>query len=335
MVEPTRKLKSVEFRRERVKTWRELEALLVRVERKGITDLKQSELTRLPVLYRATVSALSVARAISLDRNLLEYLEGLTARAYFCVYGTKQNFLVAVWTFFRERFPREVRRFRWQLALSAGFMLMGVAAGFALTLADSDRFYSFVAEDYASGRNPAASTEELREVLYETEEQDGGALTAFASFLFTHNAQVGILCFALGFAAGLPVFLLLFSNGLLLGAFGALYHSRGLSLEFWGWVMPHGVTELLAVVLCGAAGLVQSGSLIFPGRQSRLANLARNGKRAGVIVLGCVMMFFVAGLIEGFFRQLVTSVEVRYAVILATGAFWLLYLTRAGREELQ
>jgi len=333
MGESDRKLRSVEFRRERQKTWRELEGLIERVERGGITSLNQSELTRLPVLYRATVSALSVARAISLDRNLLDYLEGLTARAYFCVYGTKQNFLVALWNFFAVRFPREVRRFRWQLALASCFLLLGAAAGFTLTLADPDCFYSFVGADYAGGRDPAASTEELREVLYSTEEQEGGALTAFSSFLFTHNAQIGILCLALGFAAGLPVFLLLFSNGLLLGAFAALYHSRGLSLDFWGWVLPHGVTELLAVALCGAAGLIQSGSLIFPGRRSRLANLARNGRRAGVILIGCVMMFFAAGLIEGFFRQLVTGVEARYAVILGTGAWWLLYFTRAGREE--
>ena len=80
-------LRSYEFRRERERTWRELERLVKRVESGGHASLAPEELGRLPVLYRATLSSLSVARSISLDRNLLEYLEGLAARAYFCIYG--------------------------------------------------------------------------------------------------------------------------------------------------------------------------------------------------------------------------------------------------------
>ena len=77
----------------------------------------------------------------------------------------------------------------------------------------------------------------------------------FATFLFTHNAAIGMLCFALGFAFGLPVMLLLFYNGLTLGALAALHESHGLSLEFWAWIAIHGSTELLAVIICGGAGV--------------------------------------------------------------------------------
>lgn len=68
-------LKSAAFRAEREGSWRELERLLEEVQRGGIHALGPRELSRLPLLYRAAVSSLSVARAISLDRNLLEYLE--------------------------------------------------------------------------------------------------------------------------------------------------------------------------------------------------------------------------------------------------------------------
>ena len=47
-----------------------------------------------------------------------------------------------------------------------------------------------------------------------------------------------------------------------------------------GWLMIHGVTELLAIVLCGAAGLMLGDAIAFPGAQSRLANLAQHGRRA-------------------------------------------------------
>ncbi|MCA9513651.1 MAG: hypothetical protein KC635_01795, partial [Myxococcales bacterium] len=58
-------LKSFEFRREREAQWRELEQLVDRVEGRGLGALSAEELHRLPSLYRAALSSLSVARAIS------------------------------------------------------------------------------------------------------------------------------------------------------------------------------------------------------------------------------------------------------------------------------
>src|SRR5262249_7224025 len=69
--------------------WRELEQLVTRVERRGARSLSLDELQRLPILYRAALSSLSVARTIALDRNLLLYLENLSLRAYLAVYGPR------------------------------------------------------------------------------------------------------------------------------------------------------------------------------------------------------------------------------------------------------
>ncbi len=324
------KLKSVEFRREREASWAELDHLVGTIEKKGVRALSAPDLARLPVLYRAALSSLSVARAISLDRNVIDYLESLTGRAYFCVYGAKRHLREAFADFFWRRFPAAVRTFRWHLALAALVMVLGGLVGFFLTLQDENRFYSFVSDGYADGRGPTASTAELREPLYH-EETVAESLGAFATFLFTHNARIGILAFALGFVAGIPALILIFTNGLVVGAFAALYHQRGLSVDLWGWLLPHGVTELSAVVFCGAAGLAIGQSLLFPGPRTRLQNLQVRGREAGQLVLGAVVMFFLAGLIEGIFRQTVQSVPVRYTVAIATFVFWVAYLTRAGR----
>ncbi|MFV1957951.1 MAG: stage II sporulation protein M [Planctomycetota bacterium] len=329
---PPIRLKSYEFRREREASWRRLEALVEKTERRGLDALDEAERMQLPMLYRSALSSLSVARAISLDRALLEYLEALCQRAYFCVYGTRRRLGEALAAFFLQRLPATVRHEVRPIALAALILLLGAMAGYALTRADPDRFYSLVSGEMAQGRDPGATTESLREGLYRAAGPDD-ALHAFAAFLFTHNAKVGMLCFALGFAAGVPVFLLLFLNGLYLGAFSALYTSRGLGVDWWGWVLPHGVTELLAVILCAGAGLLLARSLVFPGVHGRMESLARAGREAGVIVVGAVAMFFVAGLLEGFFRQLVTDVTVRYVVILTTLAFWVFYYGWVGRRE--
>lgn len=321
---------SAEFRRQREDVWRELEELVTRVERKGLRSLGADELGRLPILYRATLSSLSVARDISLDKNLIEFLEVLSSRAYLCVYGSRERATGVLREFFAARFPQAVRAIAPHLGVATAVLVLGAAVGYAMVASDSERFYAFVPAQYAQGRDPAASTAKLREPLYHSEGV-GGTLASFASFLFTHNAKIGMMCFALGFAIGIPVLFLLLTNGLILGAFAALYASRGMGGEFWAWVLPHGVTEMLALLLCAAGGLVLGQRVLFPGAYGRLRSLGRAGREAGTVVAGAVAMFFIAGLIEGIFRQTVHDVTARTAMVGATALLWIAYFALAGR----
>lgn len=325
-------LKSAQFRNERQQSWLELDALVTRIERRGFRSLTAPELNRLPSLYRSAVSSLSVARAISLDRNLLLYLEGLVGRAYISIYGTKRRARDAIFDFITWRLPDTFRRYVWFVVAATAVTVLGAITGYVLTSYDSERYYSFVSEAMAGGRNPAASTESLKAALYDTG-SIMDALTIFASSLFTHNAQIGLMAFVLGFAFGAPVLFLLFYNGMTLGAFASLYGSRGLGFEFWAWVLPHGVTELSAIILSGAAGLILGMSILFPGPHTRLQNLAIRGRDAAVIAVGAVAMFFVAGMIEGFFRQIVQNIILRWMLAGGTMVFWTWYYFFVGRKR--
>jgi len=327
-------LRSALFRREREARWRELEELVARVEKRGVRSLDAEQLHALPVLYRAVISSLSVARSISLDQNVVEYLEGLATRAYSCVYSPRRRGVQVLGEFFARSFPRSVRELRVWMLFSLLLSSVGGFTGYGMTMAEIDHYHLFVGPELANGRDPTAETDELLDVIFNRgpdHEQD--ALGFFATFLFTHNAQIGLLCFAVGIVPLLLVGLLLFRNGAMLGAFVALHDHRDIGVEFGSWVLPHGITELLAVVLCGGAGLAVGMAAIFPGRRTRLDSLVLAGRRAGTVAIGCVSMFFIAALIEGFFRQLVNDVSVRYAVAAVTGAFWAWYFLRAGRRE--
>jgi len=324
-------LRSSQFRREREASWQELEAMLQRVESRGIGVLRHEELMRLPALYRSAVGALSVARAISLDRNLLEYLTHLTTRAHLAVYAGRRRPLESAADFAARRFPGIVRRFRLPFTIALTSLVVGVLCGYVMTQRDPERFHSFVSARMAQGRTPDAPTDSLRATLYRSA-SSGGELELFATFLFSHNAFIGMLCLALGFAAGVPVVFLLFSNGLSLGAMAALYSSRGLGPEFWAWLLPHGITEMLAVVVCGMSGLVFGASIVFPGEGSRLGELSRRGREAGLAVLGAVAMLFLAALLEGFFRQLVHDPAARWTVAGVSAAGWTVYFLWAGHD---
>ncbi len=330
MATPDLELKSSAFRREREATWRTLERLVEKVEKKGVSSLSPDELLVLPSVYRATVSSLSVAREITLDRSLLDYLESLATRAFFCVYGSHGGFLDTLVRFISVDFPSAVWRARWYVLVAAMVLAIGTATGYSLTSSNTEWFYTFVSDAYADGRTPGHSTAELRAPLFETGFADG-ALQIFASFLFSHNASIGILCFALGFAYGVPVFLLLFGNGTLLGAFLALYVQRGLGIELGGWLFIHGTTELLAVVLAAASGLVIGHAAAFPGQMSRKDRIVQKGRSASVIAIGAILMLLIASILEGFGRQLVQDTAIRYLIGGVALSLWAYCFTAIGR----
>ncbi len=322
-------LKSAEFRREREAAWRELESMVERAERNGMSSLDGDSLTRLPTLYRATLSGLSVARAISLDRNLLDYLEALGARAYLCVYGVRESPGPLLRAFFAWRLPQAVRAAWRQIAIVLLVTLLGVLAAWYLTLSDPAYYDSFVSPQIQGGRSFHASVEDLRATLQSGPQ--GGRLGAFASYLFSHNAQIGMGSFALGFALGLPTIALIFYNGLMLGAFLALFQSKGLLLEVGGWLSIHGPTEFTSLILSGAGGLRLATAILFAGREPRLARLARDGRDAAVIMMGAVVLFLLAALLEGIGRQLILDTAMRYLIGWGVFAGLLTYFWRAGR----
>lgn len=315
------KLRSSQFRAEREESWRALEHLVGRAERKGVGRMTSAEILELQSLYRQALSSLSVARSTSLDKGVLNYLEALTARAYMVVYGARSRFWSSLVSFIFSGFPAAVVKLRWHLLLSAVVFFMGLSVGYSLTMADSKWYFTLMPASSMQGRSPNTPAEVLREGLFNKVEE-GEQLSAFATKLFTNNSNVGLLAFALGFMFGIPTALLLAYNGVMIGAFIALYVQKGLGVEVMGWLSIHGTTEILAILLCGAAGFAIGGAAIFPGRRTRMSSLVITGRQAGIVAIGCVVMFLVAGLLEGFGRQMIVETEIRFLIGAVALTFW-------------
>ncbi len=313
------KLKSRAFREGREAEWLRLERLLERLRRGSPNALSDDDLIALPALYRSTLSSLSIARAVSLDRALVDYLESLCTRAYFAVYGVRTRPLEQVVRFFAHDWPAEVRRLWRETLAAAALTALGVLAGFLLVRGDPDWFGAFVDARLAAGRGPEAGAGALRASLY-----GGGRspLAILATFLFTHNAQVAIYAFALGFLFCVPTAVLVVANGATLGAFFAVYDGQGLAPQFGGWVLIHGTTELFAIVLAAAAGFRLGAILAWPGDRTRGDALAQEGRRAVKVLAGVLVMLTAAALLEGFARQLVTNDAARYAVAATAAVLW-------------
>ena len=310
------------FREAHAPDWERLDALVTQLEKKSIRALGDEDLLALPGLYRSTLSSLSLARDTSLDRALIGYLEQLCTRAYFQIYGVKTPAARQIGRFFALGWPQAVRDL-WRETLFCVILTFGSAlVAYVLIRSDPAWFYSIIPEGLAQGRDPAASAETLRSTLY-PEEQDW--LSVFATFLFTHNSQVAIFAFALGFAFAVPTVLLILYNGLMLGAFFAIFDAKDLGPNLAAWLAIHGTTEIFAICISGAAGIRIGMAVVFPGRLSRMDAVVRAGRTAATAMIGTVIMLGIAALLEGIGRQTILDDGLRALIGAAALAAWLGY----------
>ena len=310
------------FRAAHEADWTRLEELVSRLEKRSIGALDDDDLLALPVLYRTTLSSLSVARDTSLDRALISYLEQLCTRAYFQIYGVPTPVRQQIKTFFVDNWPNAVRALWRETLICAVLTAAAAVAAYMLVRSDPAWFFSIIPSGLSDGRDPSASADFLRGTLYDKGE---GFLMTFATYLFTHNSQVAIFAFALGFAFAVPTVLLILYNGLMLGAFFAVFEAKGLAFNLAGWLMIHGTTEIFAIIIAGAAGMRIGTAVAFPGRLSRLDSAVRSGKLAATAMAGTVIMLAVAGLLEGVGRQTITNDLYRYLIGSLMLAGWLTY----------
>lgn len=318
------------FMQRRSGDWNQLELLLGAVEEGGVWSLGPDRLRTFGGLYRAASSDLIYARTILQNAELGDYLNGLVARAYAVIYPNARFSLAAIGRFFTVGVPRAFRRRLGWVALSTGFFMVGLMVGGGTVLADPDAFFAFVPDEYHD--------------LYGNRQHDlrtrrFGDMTAaqsaqFSTLLMMNNIRVALLAFAVGAAFGFFTAVLIFYNGVLLGAIAANALRWDLSLEFWSMIIPHGVVEIFSICLAGAAGLALGGALLRPGRRTRAEAFRIVASDVVPLVAGLVPVLVVAAVVEGFVtpaRFLGPWAKIALGVLL--GSALAAYLAAAGRRE--
>jgi uncharacterized membrane protein SpoIIM required for sporulation len=239
--------------------------------------------------YQQVATHLSVVRGRAPDAQLVAHLSSLLSRARIRSVGTRSGTWRGVRTFFTDRFPAALWRLRW--------WWLGTMAGNALVIA----VMMIWLLDNPGVEQSLLSPEEIDQLV--TSDFEGYyseyAASHFAAQVWINNAWVSALCIALGIL-GLPVIYLLFQNVANLAIIGSIMTRQGYAEQFWGLILPHGLLELTAVFVAGGVGLRLFWSWIEPGDLTRSQSLAREGRTAGTIALGLVVVLAISGVIEGF-----------------------------------
>jgi uncharacterized membrane protein SpoIIM required for sporulation len=285
-------------------------------------ELSPAQVEELAQLYQRTSAHLSHARTQQADPALVARLTRLVATAAGLLYGTRSRSAAGFARFFTTSFPAAVWHVRRFVVVAAALLLLP-AVVMGVWLASSDEALE------ASG--PDAVREAYVEEDFEAYYSSAPA-GQFATQVTVNNIQVSILAFASGALLCVVTALILVTNGGNVGMAAGLFAAVGQQGKFFGLILPHGILELSAVIVAGAAGLAIGWAIIAPGDRRRSAALADEGRRAAAIVLGLILAFVVAGTIEGFVTPSGLPTWARVAVGVAAGvAFWT-YVVVLGRR---
>jgi uncharacterized membrane protein SpoIIM required for sporulation len=302
--------------------WNKLETLLTLSAKQGLKSLSRSELQELSLLYRQTAADLAAIREDRASVHFARYVNQLLVRAHNTIYSghraSPKTILSFFWTTYPATFRRNLNHFLLAIAI---FAIAGVV-GAALTY-----------------QNPDFKVKLLGPQMVETIDRHEmwthsivGIKPLASSAIMTNNMSVGFTTFAFGITAGLGTIYMMAFNGLLIGVIGMACHLSGMSLQLWSFVAPHGVLELPAIFIAGAAGLRIAQGLLFPGILPRKESLARAGLEAVQLVLGTIPILIIAGVIEAFVSPTGLPIPLKFSMAGALFVLLLAYLFGLSRE---
>ncbi|NOK37568.1 stage II sporulation protein M [Corallococcus exercitus] len=327
-------MEMAEFIETRRPRWQQLESLLDKSEGEGLRKLSLDEARSLGKLYRAVSSDLLWVRARSGSADVSAYLNDLVGRAYALTYPGSRPRFADVWAFVARGFPALLHH-EWRMYVASVLLfLTGAGFGYVGMVVDPDAAHYLVPEQHLSMDPVKRAADEAAGKGMSVEEQ-----AQFTTFLFTHNIQVAFLAFALGITLGLGTAVMLFTNGLFLGALAQVYAAKGMAGWFWAWILPHGIPEITAICIAGAAGLVIARGMVAPGGLSRGQALRKEAVTAVKLLFGTLVLFVLAGFIEGTVSQihppkLSVAFKVTFALTVGTGVYaYLLSDWLRGRRD--
>lgn len=314
--------------------WTELDKMIDRWEKDPGHRMDFSKIRRFHYLYQRASADLAKIMTFSSERKIRLYLESLVGRTYAAINETrgKPHRLAPIHWFFTT-FPTTFRKYIRAFWLSIAIMMAGAVFGGVAMSVDPDAKEVLL----PFGHSEIDPSERVAE-----EEADGGkkmkgGKTSFSSFLMTHNTRVSIFVLALGMTWGVGTLIVLFMNGVMLGAIVVDYILAGQTIFLVGWLLPHGAIEIPAILLASQAGLVLAGALIGRGEHSSLAARLRNISGDLVtLIFGVAVMLVWAGLIEAFFSQYhepVLPYELKIGFGVTELFLLILFLSKSGAKK--
>lgn len=314
--------------------WTQLERLLDKLEEDPNLRMTLDELRQFHLLFERASADLARISTFSAEPATRRYLENLVARGYGEIHETRERQRrIRPLQWFFQTLPQTFRRHIKAFYLSVAITLAGCAfGGFAIALDPESKPalmpFSHLLQDPA---------QRVAEEESATNDRLSGRKSSFSTYLMTHNIKVSIFTLAMGMTWGVGTIILLFYNGIMVGAIAVDYARAGQTKFLLGWLLPHGAIEIPAILIAGQAGLMLALALIGWGKRVPLrARLREISQDLVTLIFGVGLLLVWAGFVEAFLSQYHEPV-IPYMAKIAFGLVELillfLFLGRSGQKR--
>lgn len=246
--------------------------------------------------YIQLTNDLSYAQTYFPGSKTLLYLNSLASQAHQKIYITKKESKNKIISFWRDEFPLFFYQYHKTLLYTFLIFMAAVTIGAVSTLNDDSFIRLILGDAYVNMTLENIENGEPMAVY-----KSGSSIGTFLGITI-NNIRVAIIAFACGAIFSVGTIYVLFSNGIMLGAFITFFYNQGI-LEKTSTVWLHGTIEISVIVIAGCAGLVMGNSFLFPKTYSRRVAFMKGAKDGLKIVVSTIPLFIVAGFIEGFITR--------------------------------
>ena len=278
--------------------WSAFATTLADARKGGLSTLGEPRVRDFVRDYREIASDLARLRTATRGQEAGDvfYLNRLVAGAHNLLYRRRNIPLRDIARYCFAEVPAEIRRSSTVIFAAAFLMFAPMAISYTAVLREPS---------VAATLLPPSMLDRADEGVKRAQEgtgyiEDPGLLRPVMSGqIIANNVQVAFMAFASGITAGVLTLWVLVSNGISIGAVAGLYASKDIGTLLLAFVAPHGVLELTAIAIAGAAGLLIGGVILVPGARTRRTAFRQDAPRAMRLVAAATMLLLVAGALEG------------------------------------
>lgn len=244
--------------------------------------------------YIELTNDLAYAQTFYPSSKTKDYLNELAILAHQQLYRDQKSSENQIWRFIGHDVPEAIWAIRKPMLYSLLIFCFAIAIGFFSAHYDLD-FVRLILGDYYVDMSIKNIESGDPAGVYA-----GGSEVGSALAITINNVRVAFLAFAYGIFYSIGAGFILFSNGIMVGAFHYLFYQHGVLREAMSAIWIHGAIELSVIVVAGGCGIAVGNSILFPKSFTRLASFKRMIKTASKVLVSTVPFFIVAGFLEGF-----------------------------------
>ena len=282
-------MREVAFLKNNAEKWKQFESYL--------SKSKDYNSDQLAELFIQLTDDLAYSKTFYPKSKTTLYLNSLASKVHRRIYKNKKEEKSTFIYFWSKVLPSLFYKHRRELLISFSIFMIALIIGI-FSAANNDSFVRLILGDsYINMTSENMSKGDPMAVYKQMNQVD-----MFLGITF-NNIRVSFFAFILGILFSFGTAYILFSNGIMLGAFEYFFFQKGFLIQSLLAVWLHGTLEISAIIIAGGAGITIGNSILFPGTYSRGQSFIAAAQDGVRIVIGLIPIFISAGFLESFLTR--------------------------------